>query len=194
MAKKTPARGLSFGDRLTYSSIDDVNYALSADKKAFDLRFDRGIAAGVGDQTYDTVALTGAPINTCLYSVVIPATGRNVKTTFSFQGFGETEPGTTTTLVVTINDQHMIRHFPTNKSERGFTASYKYESKQVTDIRINVMLLAERDAGHPDATALIVVTEINCDAALAPRSPARTPKAKAKTSAKAKPKAKAKKG
>jgi hypothetical protein len=37
----------------------------------------------------------------------------------------------------------------------------------VTDIRITVFLLAERDAAHPGASALVAVTDITSDAALA---------------------------
>jgi hypothetical protein len=38
--------GVTFGEKLTFSSIKKVDYAISDDKKAFEIRFDKGLAAG----------------------------------------------------------------------------------------------------------------------------------------------------
>src|SRR5262245_39128645 len=103
--------GVTFGDRPTYTSIPEVAFERSDDKKPFTLTLQTGIAASVWTPANDGLVLTGAPVNTRTYSAVIPATGGNLETTFYLTGSGSTEPGTNTKLVLTVNDQHTVMHF-----------------------------------------------------------------------------------
>jgi|SRR5262245_54512666 len=160
--------GVTFGETLTYSSIQEVDYNLSDDKKAFTVTFQTGLAAGVGTPVYDGLTLTGAPINTRLYSAVIPATGENLKTTFVLNGFGSTDPGTSTKLVLTVNDQHSVTYFEP-REDQAYTVLLPFQAELATDIRITVVVIAECDATHPDANALIVLNDISADARV-PRS------------------------
>jgi hypothetical protein len=155
--------GVTFGEGLTYSSIQEVDYNLSNDKKAFTVTLQTGLAAGVGSPVYDGLVLTGAPVNTRIYSVVIPATGENLKTTFVLNGFGLTELGTNTKLVLTVNDQHSVTYFGP-REDQAFTVLMPFQAEAVTDVRITVLVIAECDSTHPDATALIVLNDVSADA------------------------------
>ena len=154
---------VTFGKSLTYSSIQEVAYNLSDDKKAFTITLQTALAAGVGTPVFDGLALTGAPINTRIYSAVVPATGKNLKTTFVLNGFGSTDPGTSTKLVLTVNDQHSVTHFGP-RGDQAFTVMMPFQAEAATDIRITVVVIAERDSTHPDATALIALNDISADA------------------------------
>jgi hypothetical protein len=160
--------GVTFGEKLTYSSLKTADYSLSDDRKAFEIRFNPGLAAGVGTPVYDGLHATHAPINTRVYSAVIPATGNNLNTSFVLNGFGMTEAGTNATLVLTVNDQHSVTHFGADREEGAFTATLPYRAEVASDLRLTVVLIAERDAAHPDASALIAITDISADTAFTP--------------------------
>ena len=162
--------GVTFGERPTYTSIPEVAYERSDDKKAFTLTLQTGIAAGVGTPGHDGLVMTGAPVNTRTYSAVIPATGGNLETTFYLTGSGSTEPGTNTKVVLTVNDQHTVTHFGP-REEDSFSVSLPFRAEASTDIRITVVVIAERDAAHPDATALIIFNSISADAMTARSEP-----------------------
>ena len=157
---------ITFGDALTYSSIQEVVFNLSDDKKAFTVTLPVALAAGVGTAGFDGLALTDAPINTRVYSAVIPATGKNLKTTFVLTGFGLTQPGTSTKLVLTVNARHRVTHFGP-REDQAFTVLMPFRAKAATDIRVTVVVIAERDSTHPDASALIALNDISADARVA---------------------------
>ncbi len=163
---------LVFGTRLAHSSKKGVDFQLSDDRKAFDLVFDAALAAGVGAPSFDGLKKTRAPVSTNVYSAVIPATGKGVKTSFVANGFGVVEPGTSTMLLLAVNDQHSVVHFDARKGEQGFTVAVEYRAKTVTDIRLTLLLLAQRDATHAGASALIAVSNLSADAALGKKKPA----------------------
>lgn len=166
MAKVAANDGLTFGAKLTHSSTEKVGFSVSDDEKAFEIRFETALAAGVGNPVFDGLERTPAPISTNVYSAVIPVAGKGgVKTSFVANGFGVTEPGTNTMLILTVNDQLSVTHFASKKDE-AFTVAFAYRPKAVTDIRLTVVLIAERDSTHPAASALIAVTDVSADAAL----------------------------
>lgn len=162
--------GVTFGEQPAYTSIPEVDYERSDDKRAFTLTLQTGVAAGVGTPGYDGLVLTCAPVNTSTYSAVIPATGGDLTTTFYLTGSGATEPGTNTKLILTVNDQHTVAHFGP-REEESFSVSLPFRAAASTDIRITVVVIAERDAAHPDATALIVFNSISAEATAAPAEP-----------------------
>jgi len=162
MANKLPAKDdVSFGPKLKFSSTKKVNYTVTDDKKSFEIQFAQPLAAGVGTPVFDGLKKTRAPIGTNLYSAVVPSAGKNVKMSIHLNGFGETEPGTNTTVVMATNGQHSVTHFDT--MDGAFTASLAFRAKSLTDLRVTVLIVAERHAAHPGASALIAVTDISAD-------------------------------
>lgn len=173
-SKPSGSDGLSFGTKLLHSSTKKVDFQLSDDRKAFDLVFDAALAAGVGTPSFDGLKKTRAPVSTNVYSAVIAATGKGVKTSFVANGFGVVEPGTNTMLLLAVNDQHSVVHFDdARKGEQGFTVAVEYRAKGVTDIRLTLLLVAESDAVHKGASALIAVSTLSADAALGRKKPTR---------------------
>lgn len=160
--------GVAFGDRLAYSSIEGVAYHRSDDRKAFTVTLVPGLAAGVGTPVYDGLASTGAPVHTRTYSAVVPAAGGDLQTTIVLNGFGSTEPGTRTKLVLTVNDQHSVTQFGP-REDQAFTVLMPFRAEAATDLRVTVVVIAERDAAHPDATALIALNDMSADARVADR-------------------------
>jgi hypothetical protein len=169
MATKVQAKdGVTFGPKLVFSSTKKVDFSVTDDKKAFEIVFRTALAAGVGTPSFKGLKKTRAPVNTNIYSAVLPASGKNVKASIVVNGFGVTEPGTNTAVVITANGQHSVTHF--TDSDEAFTASLPFRAKALTDVRVTVVLVAERAATHPDASALIAVTDISADT-FTPRKP-----------------------
>lgn len=171
MANKLPATDdVSFGSRLKFSSNRKVDYTVTDDRKSFAITFAPPMAAGVGTPVFDGLKKTRAPIGTNLYSAVVPGTGRNVKTAIVLNGFGQTEPGTNATLVITANGQHSVTQF--DALDGAFTASSSFRAKPLTDLRVSVLIVAERHATDPEASALIVVNDISVDTFVPRKKPA----------------------
>ena len=137
--------GPSFGPKLKFTSTRKLAYTVSDDSKAFDIRFDTAIAAGVGTPSFEGLRPSRAPIGTRLYSAVIPATGTNAKISINFNGFLVAQPGTQVTLVVVANDQHHVVHFADSGDDEGFTTSLPLRADTLSEIRLTVILVAQRD-------------------------------------------------
>ncbi|HKB01882.1 MAG TPA: hypothetical protein VKD90_06660 [Gemmataceae bacterium] len=158
--------GVTFGKSLTYSSIWQVAYHRSDDKKAFPITLPTALAAGVGTPVYGGLSLIGAPVDTRIYSAVIPTTGKDLMTTFVLNGFGSTDPGTNTKVVLRVNNQHSVTHFGPSV-DQAFTVTMPLRAESAADIRIAVLVVAERDSTHPDGNALIALNNISADARVA---------------------------
>jgi hypothetical protein len=179
MAKKPRAAGgVTFGEQPTFTSEPNIAYQLSDDKQAFEIKFDTTLAIAVGPVVFDGVPKSDAPVRTRAYSAVIPAKGKNVKTSFVVNGFGATGPGTHTVLVLNVNDQHSVTDFVPRKKDQAFTVALPFRAKTLADVQVTVVLLAEHDSAHPDGSALLAVTDISADAAF--KKPAPKPKPKAR--------------
>jgi hypothetical protein len=166
---KRPADGLTFGDKPAFLSDQSFVYNRSDDQRAFDLKPDRGFGTLVGTIVFDGAPKTDAPVSTRVFSAVIPASGKNVRASFLVNGFATVEPGTHATLVLSVNDQHVVKQFRPEIVDEGFVVELKYRAKAVSDVRISVVLLAGRDSAHANASALVAITDITSDAALAQR-------------------------
>ena len=68
--------------------------------------------------------------------------------------------------MLSVNDQQTVTHFK-KTDNKEILVQLKYRAKSVGDIRLTLFLLAERDAAHPKSAALIHVTSIDTDLALA---------------------------
>lgn len=154
---------VTFGSKLKYTNSRKLEYSVSEDAKAFEIRFRTALAAGVGSPSFDGLAKSTAPIGTRVYAVVIPAIGDNVKTSITLDGFFVAEPGTAVTVVAVANDQHSVTHFSSSKKDQGFTASVPVRAKTLSEVRLMVAVMAQRDAEHPDASALIAVSGISAE-------------------------------
>src|SRR5262249_45227018 len=85
---------IAFGPKLVHASMRKLEYTVTDDKKAFEIRFKTAIAAGVGSASFAGLKKTKAPIGTSLFTAVIPASGKNVKAALSLNGFFVAQPGT----------------------------------------------------------------------------------------------------
>jgi hypothetical protein len=172
MATKVQEKaGVAFGPKLGFASTKKVDFSVTDDKKSFEIRFRTALSAGVGTPSFDGLKKTRAPVSTNVFSAVVPASGKNVRTSIVVNGFGVTEPGTNTAVVITANGQHSVTHF--TDTDEAFTASLAFRAKALTDVRVTVVLVAEREAAHPGASALIAVTDISADTALTRKKPAK---------------------
>jgi hypothetical protein len=164
MATRTKnGAGVSFGRNLSYTSIRKLKYTVTDDDKAFEIRFETAIAAGVGSPSFAGLEKTKAPIGTRVFSAVIPATGKNVKATVTLNGFFIAHAGTSVLVFVTANDQQVVKQFRKSQDDKGFTVSVPVHAKSLSEIRLAVALLAQQEGGAADASALIAVSDIGCD-------------------------------
>jgi hypothetical protein len=92
-----------------------VDYSVSDDAKAFEIRFRTALAAGVGSPSFDGVAQSKAPIGTRGFAAVVPAARDNVKASITLDGFFVAQPGTSVTVVV-ANDSTAS---PTSRTQEG---------------------------------------------------------------------------
>jgi len=157
------ASDVAFGAKLIYTSTRKLEFSVSDDAKAFEIRFNTALAAGVGTPSFEGLGKTKAPIGTRVYSAVIPATGQNVKTSIALNGFFVAQPGTTLTLLVVANDQHSFTQLANSKKDQGFTASVPVRAKTLSGIRLTVAVIAQRDEAHPEASALIAISDIGAE-------------------------------
>ncbi|TMI99990.1 MAG: hypothetical protein E6G97_20590 [Alphaproteobacteria bacterium] len=161
VAAPATAGGTTYGDKPVFQSSNNIQYSLSDDKKAFTITFNPAFEAAVGANTSDT-----ALVGTNVLSVVIPVTGKDVNTTFVLTASITAEDGAGGLLMVNVNDQQTITRFK-KTSEKEVLVQLKYRAKNTGDIRLTVFLLAERDAAHPKAAALIHALAIDSDLAVA---------------------------
>lgn len=171
-SKSQATDGVIFGAKLKFSSNRKVDFSVTDDERSFEIRLRTAMSAGVGTPSFDGLKKTRAPLSTNIFSAVVPATGKAVRMSIVVNGFGVTESGTNASVVIMANGQHSVTHFA--DSDGAFTASLPFRAKKLTDVRVTVVLVAERDTAHPEASALIAVTDISADAALARRKTSTT--------------------
>jgi hypothetical protein len=161
LAAQAAAAGATFGDKPVFQSSTNAQYSLSDDKKAFTITFNPAFEASAGNSASDT-----ALVGTNVYSVVIPVNGKEVNTTFVFTASITADEGAGGLLMLNVNDKQTITRFK-KTSEKEVLVQLKYRAKNTGDIRLTVFLLAERDAAHPKAPALIHALAIDSDLAVA---------------------------
>jgi len=166
IAGKAPAaaNGVTFGDKPSFQSADNFDYGLSDDKKAFTITFKTAFEATVGKVQNATA--TEAPVGTNVFTVVLPLSGKKIDTTFIVTAFASAEEGAGGALLLVANDKSTLMRFPPGEGKEVLV-KLRYRAKAASEVRLTLFLLAERDAAHPKATALVHVTTIDTDAALA---------------------------
>ncbi len=166
------ADGTTFGDKPTYQSGAQSEYAPSGDKKAFTITFgDLEAAIDTGKLPEKAAKrarspATAAPVATRVFSAVIPVKGKSIKTSFFVSGYVVTTEGSQGTLLFIVNGQNTLTKFAA-KSDKSFVQRLDFKAKSASEIRMTVFLLAERDAQYPNAAAYLNVSTIDTDAALA---------------------------
>src|SRR6266545_6211745 len=163
--------GVTFGDKPTFQTDDKFDYSLSRDKKAFTVGFS-ALEAGIGTNPAGHVperVNSAAPIVSRVFSMVIPVTdGKLVRTTFAASAFVITSKGANATLLFDVNGQNTVVKLPPG-SDRSFIPTVDFRAKDVSDIRMTVFLMVERDAAYRDASAYLNVSAIDTDLAAAQR-------------------------
>ena len=154
--------GIAFGRKLVHASMRKLEYTVTDDDKAFEIRFETAIAAGVGSPSFAGLKKSKAPIGTTVFTAVIPASGKNVKAVLSLNGFFVAQPGTSVTLVAMANDHQVVKQFRNSKDDKGFALSVPVQARSLTEIRLTVLLVAQQEGGG-DASALIAVSDIGAD-------------------------------
>jgi len=164
-----PALGTNdavFGQAATFNT--DVGFSLdvSPDKKAFTAAFS-GLAI-----SHD---VRSTPIVTRMFSFTLPLSGVDygVEIPFFVQGFVFSEKGANAHLVFSINDQTTVVDFPEN-SDTSFLQQLNYSVGSASEIRLTLILFADRDS-KSQAQANLTVDTIDTDAAqVRPESKAAT--------------------
>jgi hypothetical protein len=176
MATTSPALaadGTTFGDKPTYQSGAQAEYAPSGDKKAFTITLgDLEVAIDTGKLPEKSAKrarspATDTPVATRVFSTVIPVKGgKSIKTSFFVSGYVVTTEGSQGTLLFSVNGQNTLTKFGA-KLDQSFVKRLDFKAKSASEIRMTVFLLAERDARYPNAAAYLNVSNIDTDAALA---------------------------
>lgn len=153
---------VAFGRKLVHASTRKLEYVVTDDDKAFEIRFETALAAGVGSPGFAGVKPGKAPIGTSVFSAVIPAAGKAVEAKVSLNGFFVAHPGTRVTVVAMANDEQVAKTFRKSMDDKGFTLSVPVKARVLTEIRLVLVLVAELEGGS-DGSALIAVSDIGCD-------------------------------
>ena len=137
-------------------------FALSDDKRAFTFNFDKPFEATIGN--IPDAADTKAPVSTRVFSAVIPVAGKDLATSFFVTGFLAGEAGTNSTIVLSVNGQHIVWDSGPTKEDQPFLVELKYQAASTPDIRLSVMLRTERNSANAGASSILRVTAIDTDA------------------------------
>ena len=154
-----PALGTNdavFGQAATFNT--DVGFSLdvSPDKKAFTATFG-GLEISLGPES--------TPVVTRMFSFTLPLSGVDygAEIPFFVQGFVFCEKGANAHLVFSINDQTTVVDFPEN-SDTSFLQQLNYSVGSASEIRLTLILFADRDS-KSKAQAKLTVDTIDTDAA-----------------------------
>lgn len=173
---KAVGKFLTFGDAPTFTSDGNCNFAVSDDKRAFDLAcnaieasVDGGKLPDSATQRSKTKSKASAPIATASYSFVLPvANGQSVKIPFVLSGFVLTTKGAKALLLFRANGADTLVAFPEG-TDREFVKTINYRAKGVSEVRVTVFVLAERPSTDAASAAFINVNKI--DVETAPQKP-----------------------
>lgn len=155
-----PSDTVTFGSKPTYQEgAEGTEFAVSRDGKAFTLTFsDFQIAVDAGKLP--------APVATRAFIFVVPLAGgeKGVEIPFRLDGFAGTTEGANATVMLIVNGQSAIVHFPPN-TNRGFVHTVTFKADAASECRVTVLFLAERDGKHPDAGATLTASSIDAETA-----------------------------
>src|SRR5262245_33797084 len=150
-----------FGQTPTYQSDEKFELDVSDDKRALTLTFS-DLQATVGG------GKSPLPMSTRLFSLVLPLSGddKRVEIEFIVQGFLLTPPGTTASMVCSVNGQTTVVDSPAS-SEQSFVQKLKFAAATPSECRLCIFLVVGRDSRNASAEAYLNVNSI--DAEILPR-------------------------
>jgi uncharacterized protein YegP (UPF0339 family) len=150
---------VQFRSRPAAGGDDGFTFAISEDGLAFTLVFS-GMQAVVQEGSPPAVAR--------VFSVVLPVDGADNGADIRFvtSGFAGTEEGTGGTAVLNVNGQSSVERFPAG-ADQSFEQQLHFEGGPTAELQLTVVLVADRDADHPEGGANISATSV--DAEIQPR-------------------------
>jgi hypothetical protein len=157
MADDTTFGGPAFNSDVGF----DIGF--SEDKKAFTATF--------GGLVVSLDAKGVAPIVTRVFSFALPLSGGNpdMEIPFFISGFVLSQEGANAHLLFSVNDQSMVVDFPKN-SNNDFVQQFNYKVDSASELRISVLLLADRDS-KSGASVNLNILAIDTDTAKHQRDP-----------------------
>lgn len=158
-----PALGASdvtFGKTPTYQTDDKFELAVSDDKKAFTLTFsDFQVEVGNTKQSPQMIASR-------VFSLALPAGGKDKDVDVTFNVNGAIDPGTGETgntsgsIILSVNGQTSIANF-TAKSDKSFVHPLTYKTTGAdSEFRMTIFVLLDRDSRYP-AGAIVSVNALD---------------------------------
>ncbi len=144
-----------FSKGVTFQSDIVVDFGINPDKKAFTAIF-AGLEAKI-------VTKSSPPIVTRTYSFVMPLSGVKPTTAFPIylQGYIFNQQGANGHLIFTVNDQTTVADF-TEPSDRSFLQQIDFKPGTASDLRVTIVLIADRDSAT-DAAVNLSVTAVDSD-------------------------------
>ncbi len=152
----------TFGRTPTYQTDEELDLALSDDRRALTLRFSEfEVSVGGGS----------SPTSTRAFCLVLPLEGGNGETAeiefIVTNALVVTTEGATATIVLSVNGQTTVADFPAN-TEQSYLQSLKLTAPSPSECRLCVFLLVGRDSRNPNAEALMNTTAIDANIPSAP--------------------------
>jgi hypothetical protein len=109
------------------------------------------------------------PVVSRVFSIVLPVTnGTPAKAPYFLQGLVRTNEGGQATMIVIINGQSTIFSFPKNTNE-SFVHTVNFSAPSAGEIRLTLVLVAERDIQFRGASSMLLLDSIDSDASIARR-------------------------
>ena len=164
-------KGALFADKTSFQSADQdaMNYAASPDKLTFTMTFSN-MEAVIGSGQSGAV---DAPVATKVASLVIPVTGQQIDATIVVDAGATTQEGTGATLMLVVNDKSTAVHVPAGANNKDVELQLRYRAKGVSDLRITILAVVDRDQAHPGSASDLTVDALNGMMAGADRKPAK---------------------
>ena len=152
----------TFGQIPAYQTSSQFDFGISDDKRAFTL-------SSIADlEIAFEVSKSATPIETRLFSLVVPLDGENerVEIAFSVSANVLTGEDATATLVFSVNGQTTVVDFAT-VPEQSFVEELVFATYMPSECRLSVFLLVGGNKKNPNADAFLKVQSI--DAEILPR-------------------------
>ncbi len=152
----------TFGRTPTYQTDEELDLALSDDRRALTLRFSEfEVSVGGGS----------SPTSTRAFCLVLPLEGGNGETAeiefIVTNALVVTTEGATATMVLSVNGQTLVADFPAN-SDQSVEQRLKFTAPSPSECRLCIFLLVGRDSKDPNAEAFLSAPVI--DAEILPRT------------------------
>ncbi len=157
-ATPSSSADLQFGPSLTYTSEKSLDYAVSDDKKAFQINLNE---FGLGENGKPPEH----PVLTRALSVVVPMTGAKPgrEIMIHFSGLALMNPGAHGLALFNINGKNHILTFDPSKKDKPIQETIKFKAGKGAEARITVIFVVDKEAGATDGAGYLRLTTIQTD-------------------------------